>query len=348
MVRPEASSMLPRLSRLYAVAMIALFGTLAACGGGGGSETTANAGSNNNPTQNDDQNEIAAFAGSLHVVLAANCASCHGDSGPNLKFAQTNVAAAYDIVIDHQLADLSNPSGSELVRKLVVDQHNCWSDCVANGNELAQAIGQWQILSTASGNALPVAKNDRYTTAVDTKLVITNALENDFDPDGNVLRVLAVDATTAANGSVTINGDNTLDYMPLAGFVGDDSFTYTVSDGQGGTAQATVTVTVTGASDNTSSAAAFEKTVFTLVRAHCAACHSGGLQQELPLFAAADISVAHEAVLSEKLVNFGNAANSPLVERLIDDKHFCWTKDCQADGLEMETQIEAWAELIGR
>lgn len=348
MVRPEALSMLPSFRRLYVFATIALFGTLAACGGGG-SEVTVDPGSNNNPAQNDDQSEIAAFAGSLHVILAANCATCHGDNGPNLKFAQTNVAAAYDIVIDHQLADLSNPSGSEFVRRLVVDQHNCWSDCVANGNELAQAIGQWQLRSAATGNALPTAKNDRYTTAVDTKLVIANALENDSDPDGNILRLLAVDTTTVANGSVTNNGDNTFDYMPFAGFTGDDSFTYTVSDGQGGTAQATVIVTVTGAgTTTTSSVAAFEKTVFTLVRAHCAACHSGGLQQKLPLFAAADISVAHDAVLSDKLINFGNAANSRLVERLVDDKHFCWTKDCQADGLEMKTQIEAWSTLVGR
>jgi len=33
-------------------------------------------------------------------------------------------------------------------------------------------------------------------------------------------------------------------YTPVAGFMGNDQFTYTVSDGRGGTANATVTITV--------------------------------------------------------------------------------------------------------
>ncbi len=48
-----------------------------------------------------------------------------------------------------------------------------------------------------------------------------------------------------ANGTATINPDNTVRYVPAADYNGPDSFTYTVSDGHGGTAIASVDLTVT-------------------------------------------------------------------------------------------------------
>jgi outer membrane protein OmpA-like peptidoglycan-associated protein len=91
-------------------------------------------------------------------------------------------------------------------------------------------------------NRNPVAQNDSATTPVATAVVIA-VLTNDTDPDGNPLSISAVGA--AQNGTATINGSS-ISYLPRAGFAGSDSFTYTVSDGQGGTATANVTVTVSG------------------------------------------------------------------------------------------------------
>ena len=51
-------------------------------------------------------------------------------------------------------------------------------------------------------------------------------------------------ASDPAHGSVTLNADGSYTYTPAANFTGADSFTYTVSDGHGGTATATVTITV--------------------------------------------------------------------------------------------------------
>ena len=56
-------------------------------------------------------------------------------------------------------------------------------------------------------------------------------------------------AASAANGTVTINPDGTLRYVPNANFNGTDTITYTISDGQGGTSTATVTVTVAAVND---------------------------------------------------------------------------------------------------
>ena len=51
-------------------------------------------------------------------------------------------------------------------------------------------------------------------------------------------------ASDPAHGSVTLNADGSYTYTPAANFTGADSFTYTVSDGHGGSATATVTITV--------------------------------------------------------------------------------------------------------
>jgi hypothetical protein len=66
-------------------------------------------------------------------------------------------------------------------------------------------------------------------------------LNNDSDADGDILTVTAV--TQPSHGTSTlVNG--VVRYSPAATFSGTDSFSYTVSDGQGGTDTATVTVTV--------------------------------------------------------------------------------------------------------
>jgi len=70
---------------------------------------------------------------------------------------------------------------------------------------------------------------------------VVDVLANDSDPDGGTLAVTAV--TNGAHGTATNNGSN-VTYTPAQFFNGSDSFTYTVSDGQGGSATATVNVTI--------------------------------------------------------------------------------------------------------
>jgi Tol biopolymer transport system component len=72
--------------------------------------------------------------------------------------------------------------------------------------------------------------------------VVIPVLANDTDSDGDPLTVAS--ATQTANGAVVLNTNNTVSYTPNAGFSGTDTFTYTASDGRGGTATGTVTVTV--------------------------------------------------------------------------------------------------------
>ena len=68
-------------------------------------------------------------------------------------------------------------------------------------------------------------------------------LANDIDVDGDTgSRSSAV--TNGAHGSVVITGGGTgLTYDPAGLYVGTDVFTYTISDGHGGTDTATVLLT---------------------------------------------------------------------------------------------------------
>ena len=103
-------------------------------------------------------------------------------------------------------------------------------------------------------NAVPVAANDTgsdLTTLRDTTLSIPIArlLANDTDANGDTLSIAALSAPS--NGTVAINGANVV-FTPTSGYTGNAGFSYTVSDGQGGTSTAaavalTVTAPATGA-----------------------------------------------------------------------------------------------------
>ncbi len=90
-------------------------------------------------------------------------------------------------------------------------------------------------------NTPPVLSDDRITTGRDAPITIA-VLANDNDPDGDPLTIQQVGRPSS--GSVTINPNGTVAYMPGAGFVGDATFTYSACDDQGACETATVTVSV--------------------------------------------------------------------------------------------------------
>ena len=88
----------------------------------------------------------------------------------------------------------------------------------------------------------PVCVDDVYTTNQDTTLTVNAAsgvLANDTLNGGTLV---AFDATSTANGTVSVNPDGSFVYTPANSFAGADSFTYTVRNAAG---QRTCTVTIT-------------------------------------------------------------------------------------------------------
>ncbi len=93
----------------------------------------------------------------------------------------------------------------------------------------------------------PLAVNDLFVTTRDAALNVSaelGVLANDSDPDGNV--ITAAVRSTPKSGTLTLNANGSLTYMPKLGFTGLDSFTYRASDGALNSKDATVTITVLG------------------------------------------------------------------------------------------------------
>jgi len=104
-------------------------------------------------------------------------------------------------------------------------------------------------ITVSADNDAPASTDDSYGTNEDVPLqvVTPGVLGNDGDPDGDVLT--AVVATGPANGALVLSADGSFTYTPTANFHGEDSFTYTADDANGGTSSATVTLVVNAVND---------------------------------------------------------------------------------------------------
>jgi Ca2+-binding RTX toxin-like protein len=89
-------------------------------------------------------------------------------------------------------------------------------------------------------NTAPDALDDLeiYYGGIDYIVPAEMLLANDRDDEGDALTIVAVSGFSSGSGSIDANGDIQLSLAP--GFAGDLTFSYTVSDGNGGTATATV------------------------------------------------------------------------------------------------------------
>lgn len=90
----------------------------------------------------------------------------------------------------------------------------------------------------------PVAQPDDYKIDTDQPLFVTGpgVLANDSEPDGEALSAVLVAAPT--HGTVTLASDGSLFYFPLAGWSGEDTLSYTASDGALQSDPVTVTIHV--------------------------------------------------------------------------------------------------------
>ncbi|MEH1885096.1 beta strand repeat-containing protein [Nostoc sp.] len=107
-------------------------------------------------------------------------------------------------------------------------------------------------------NDAPIAVNDSITTNKNTPVIIsaTTLLSNDTDVDvSDVLSIASF--TQPSQGILVDNGNSTYTYTPGQNYFGSDGFTYTISDGHGGSSTATVNLSineVTNANNGTSGA----------------------------------------------------------------------------------------------
>jgi CSLREA domain-containing protein len=100
-------------------------------------------------------------------------------------------------------------------------------------------------ITVTSVNDAPDALND--TAVIDEdKAVLIDVRANDADVESDALSISGV--TDPAHGTAVVDNGK-INYTPAKDYNGSDSFTYTVSDGHGGTDTATVNVTVNPVND---------------------------------------------------------------------------------------------------
>ncbi len=112
--------------------------------------------------------------------------------------------------------------------------------------------------NTATANAMiliepvndaPIGTNDFYSTKEDISMRIAapGVLVNDTEIEGENMTVEV--KTPPAHGTVQMRVDGKFEYFPAQNFYGDDSFTYTISDGWLESSPVTVTVSVLPVND---------------------------------------------------------------------------------------------------
>jgi hypothetical protein len=111
----------------------------------------------------------------------------------------------------------------------------------ASDGQVARALVSVTVESPPPPPPVQLAVNDDEASTFATAAVDVAVLANDVAPTGVTLMLSSV--TKPAHGQAVVSG-NKVRYTPAQGFLGPDSFTYTVkaSNGQMGTATVTVTV----------------------------------------------------------------------------------------------------------
>ncbi|ANK80017.1 MAG: hypothetical protein TEF_03865 [Rhizobiales bacterium NRL2] len=174
--------------------------------------------------------------GSVAIDVLANDSDIDGDS-----LAVTAAAALHgtvSVAADGRLGYTpdANFSGDDTITYTVSD---------------GELTGEGSVAVTVEAvNDAPLAAADTASVQEDGSVAI-DVLANDSDIDGDSL---AVTAAAALHGTVLIAADGRLGYTPDANFSGDDTITYTVSDGVL-TGEGSVAVTVEAVNDSPLAAA---------------------------------------------------------------------------------------------
>ncbi len=100
-------------------------------------------------------------------------------------------------------------------------------------------------------NGATLTNEGNISIVEDTQVIIkaNTLLNNDTDEDADTLSITKVEATADTHGTVTLDANGDIVFIPEANYSGKASFTYTVSDGNGSTATATVNFAIESIND---------------------------------------------------------------------------------------------------
>jgi hypothetical protein len=197
-------------------------------------------------------------AGTLTITQAVTVGAIASSANPALPSASVTFtmtvsavapgagtpAGTVDFRIDGNIAGSGTLSGGVATfttSTLALGTHSVVAEYGGNNNW----IGSTNTLTPAQViNTPPVAVNDtieRYPTQ-GVKVRLSTLLGNDSDADADTLNITVASAS-ASNGTIVVVGAWVY-YTPAPGHTNVDSFTYTITDGRGGSTVGTVTVAI--------------------------------------------------------------------------------------------------------
>ena len=201
--------------------------------------------------------EIAVASGSSAVFIARTAVEGGVPGGPGVSDGGGNVAVvgfADPLAGDYRLGAGSPALDAGNVAALPPDETDLDDDgdtaervpIDLAGNARVEGAGlDLGAFEGAQPNAAPTTEADFLETEEETAVTF-NVLDNDSDPNGDALTLVAVD--DPAGGAVAFDADGTVTYTPNDNVSGVDRFSYTVSDGTA-SARGRVTVTVDAVND---------------------------------------------------------------------------------------------------
>ena len=214
-----------------------------------------------------DGRRLTSFAGGQDDGIDANGGLITiGGLGDNPANPVDPLGSMFDPRYDDELYDLAQGDGGNAAPFLANGATSILVETTNPSNNDNIFFAGFNILGDATvdspENDTPTAVNDDVATLANSAIPAIAVLANDIDPDGDPLSITELGGVAAVVGTpidlasgaqVTLNADGTIAYNQddafpalAAGVEAVDSFTYTISDGQGGTDTATVQVTVTG------------------------------------------------------------------------------------------------------
>ena len=206
---------------------------------------TAAATPNNGPNT---VGSLSASTGNDGAAVTVNASGAFSDpDGDTLTFSATGLPAGLSInastgVISGTVDGHASNAVSGGVYTVIVTAND------GRGGSASQGF------TFTASNPAPTASADS-AAGIEDNALYGNALSNDSDADGDALAVSTAPLTAPSHGSVVLSANGAFTYTPDSNYSGSDSFTYQVTDADGGTSTATVTLTIAAVNDAPTSSA---------------------------------------------------------------------------------------------